>query len=118
MYDDLGRRLTKVTRVGMASEETASWVFDESRVGFHNTGHVTSLHDSWGHISYNYDDGGRLAQGTRQLPSGISYTFQKGYDAGGRVLWTTYPDGDAIGTSGAPLVYDVNHPGIAGDSMV
>jgi len=29
-----------------------------------------------------------------------------GYDAGGRVLWQTYPDGDSAGSSGTPIGYD------------
>ncbi len=35
-----------------------------------------------------------------------SYTFQYGYDAGGRLKWTTYPDGTTLGTAGTPLTYD------------
>ena len=29
--------------------------------------------------------------------------FTKGYDAGGRLLWTTYPDASTMGTAAAPL---------------
>src|SRR5262249_29146247 len=44
-------------------------------------------------------------QSTRSI-DGTPYTMQTGYDAGGRLLWTTYPDGDTVGTSVSPLVYD------------
>ena len=29
------------------------------------------------------------------------------YDAGGRLLWKSFPDGDSLGTAANPLTYDL-----------
>src|SRR5262249_49810187 len=74
-------------------------------VGYSNIGHVTSQSEPTGSATYNYDLLGRVVQQTKTI-DGTTYAFSYGFDAGGRAKWTTYPDGDALGTLAAPLTYD------------
>ncbi|MGP1393962.1 MAG: hypothetical protein ACTS3R_00440 [Inquilinaceae bacterium] len=37
---------------------------------------------------------------------GASYAFHQEYDREGRLLWRTYPDGDGVGSSLDPILYD------------
>ena len=104
-YDALNRRTSKTSLAGTASATTVSWSFDQPSTGHSNVGRLTAESDPSGGAAYAYDALGRLVTGTRTT-DGVEYTFQKGYDAGGRLLWTSYPDGDSVGTPSAPLTYD------------
>jgi RHS repeat-associated protein len=105
-YDPLSRKTRQVeTLAGGAVERTLTWVYDEARTGYSNVGGLTSMTDSLGSATLDYDAKGRLARAVRVL-DGTTYTFTHGYDAGGRLLWSTLPDGDTIGTTGAPRTYD------------
>ncbi|NIR39925.1 MAG: RHS repeat protein, partial [Actinobacteria bacterium] len=72
------------------------------RAGYANIGRLTSSSDAHGGMTVNYDARGRVVRATRTT-DGRGYTFEKGYDAAGRLLWTHYPDGDSIGTASNPL---------------
>src|SRR5262249_32625210 len=78
---------------------------DEARTGYYNVGSLTSCSDPSGSATYNYDAVGNLVQNTKVI-SGNSYTFTRGFDAAGRLQWVTLPDGDTVGTSSSPLLYD------------
>ncbi|HEY3357011.1 MAG TPA: FG-GAP-like repeat-containing protein, partial [Polyangia bacterium] len=104
-YDALSRRTSKTTLAGTAQAVTVSWTYDEVQPGFANVGHLTTVTDPSGQAAYNYDAAGRVAAGGR-IVDGVLYSFRKGFDAGGRLLWTTYPDDDTMGTPSAPLGYD------------
>ena len=47
----------------------------------------------------------RLARKVYTVDS-TDYAFATGYDAGGRVIWQTYPDGDSAGSPSTPITYD------------
>jgi RHS repeat-associated protein len=51
--------------------------------------------------TYDYDAAGRMVKATRVIGT-QSYTFQETFDAGGRALTRTFPDG----TTEGPLTYD------------
>src|SRR5213079_2801404 len=51
------------------------------------------------------DSSGMLVDETRTI-GGTAYEKTMRYDAAGRLLGVTWPDGDAIGTPVAPLQYD------------
>jgi RHS repeat-associated protein len=104
-YDVLDRKTSQVSKAGTASAVTATWRYDEARAGFFNTGQATTMTDSAGTRTSDYDAAGRAIKTVRTI-SGTAYTFQYGFDAGDRPLWTTYPDGFTVGTSAAPLRYD------------
>jgi RHS repeat-associated protein len=104
-YDAVNRRTSKTTLAGTPQATTVSWQYDQVFTGYANIGRLTGVSDASGRASYYYDSLGRLVAGTRTIDDG-SYQFQKGYDAGGRLLWTSYPDGDSVGTTVAPLTYD------------
>jgi YD repeat-containing protein len=108
-YDPLGRMIAK--NVG---GEHVSWAFDEPRTAvingqattFSNIGRLTTMTDSLGSETYNYDALGRQIDVTRTIDN-VAYRFQKGFDVAGRQRWThTLFDDDWIGTPQAPLVYD------------
>jgi RHS repeat-associated protein len=105
VHDALGRRVSKTTQPGTVNAVTVQWRYDEARSGEVNVGRLTGLVDGSGTASYGYDAGGNLVRGTRTV-DGVPYTFLKGYDTGGRLLWTAYPDGDQVGSTSSPLGYD------------
>jgi YD repeat-containing protein len=108
-YDHLGRMIAK--NVG---GEHVGWTFDEPRTAiingqsttFLNMGRLTTISDSAGSETYNYDALGRQIDVTRTIDN-VAYRFQKGFDVAGRQRWThTLFDNDWIGTPSAPLLYD------------
>ena len=105
-YDALNRRVRQTALANTSEASDITWTYDERRRGFFNTGRRTSMNDDAGTVSYNYDDAGRMVNSTRITPDGTTYTFHKGYDAAGRLLWTHYPDGDSVGNRSTPLRYD------------
>jgi RHS repeat-associated protein len=104
-YDALGRARSKTLLAGTASASTVTWTYDQARSGYANVGHLTTMTDDGGTEVTSFDAAGRPVETVRTI-SGTSYTFTNGYDAGGRVLWRTYPDGDSVGTSASPILYD------------
>jgi len=54
---------------------------------------------------YFYSAAGNLVQTIRQTDAS-SYTTSHVFDAGNRLLYTIYPDGDGLGTPSSPLQYD------------
>lgn len=104
-YDALDRKTSKTTRAGTPQATTVSWTYDQPRSGYYNVGSLTTTTDGAGTKSLDYDALGRLVKAVRTI-NGASFTVEHGFDAAGRPRWTTYPDGDTLGTSAQPLVYD------------
>ncbi len=104
-YDALDRRTSKTSNAGTAQAVTVSWRFDQARAGSFNIGKLTTMTDGAGTKTFDHDALGRVVKTVRTI-NGTSYTFEHGFDAGDRALWTTYPDGDTLGTPASPLHYD------------
>ncbi len=104
-YDLLGRKQTKTTRVGQAGQRTATWTYDQARPSFSNQGRLTGMQDASGTATYDYDVAGRLVKEVRTVGTD-TYQFQNGYDAGGRLLWRSFPDSDSFGSAANPMRYD------------
>lgn len=104
-YDKVGRVLTRKYGVGGANLETTTYTYDQARTGYYNQGSLTTIADAAGSQTLDYDTAGRLVKTTRVV-DGSSFTTTRGFDVGGRVLWTTFPDGDTLGTASAPITYD------------
>src|SRR5262249_36155560 len=104
-YDAIGRRIQKTTLAGTPQATTANWTYDEWRSGYSNTRRGTTGNKPSAVSTYNYDALGRPVTSSRTI-AGATYTTQSGYDAGGRLLWTQYPDGDTVGTPANPIKYD------------
>lgn len=104
-YDALNRKTGKTTDAGTAWAVTVTWTYDQARAGYYNVGALTSHADPAGTKTFDLDIGGREVRTTRTI-DGASYTFLHGFDAGDRLLWTTYPDGSTQGTPASPLRYD------------
>ncbi|MEV8372778.1 RHS repeat-associated core domain-containing protein [Kribbella sp. NPDC056861] len=104
-YDQLGRKTKKTSNAGTAAAATVTWGFDQARSGYHNIGRMTSATDAAGTSAIDYDAQGNIVKAVRAV-RGTPYEFRYGFDAGGRRLWTTYPDGGVEGTAAAPLRYD------------
>lgn len=69
--------------------------YDEDRVGFYNTGALTTITATEpgamvNSIQYNYDKMGRNEEVTRNI-DGAEYTTRSQYDLAGRVVLLTYP---------------------------
>jgi RHS repeat-associated protein len=104
-YDALDRKTSKTSKAGTGSAITVTWVYDQVRAGYFNRGRLTSMTDAAGNKTLDYDAAGRTIK-TVRVTNGTSYTFLRGFDAGGRTKWMTYPDGDTQGTASQPLGYD------------
>ena len=108
-FDAIGRRtaLTAVRADGTVEREV-TWEYDQSRPGFYNKGRITSMHDPAGTTRYDYDLRGAQArmQRTHSGAEPKSHTIRVHRDLSGRLLGTTYPDGDTVGSPVDPLVYD------------
>ncbi|HUQ01565.1 MAG TPA: RHS repeat-associated core domain-containing protein [Kofleriaceae bacterium] len=104
-YDALDRTTQKTTLAGTASAATVTWTYDQARAGFYNRGTLTGATDAAGGKTLDHDVAGRVVKLVRTT-GGTSYTFLHGFDAAGRALWTTYPDGDTQGSAAAPILYD------------
>ncbi len=104
-YDALDRKTSKTSNAGTGSAVTVTWTYDEVRSGYYNVGFLTTMTDPAGSKTSDRDLDGRVVRNVRII-NGATYTFQHGFDAGDRLLWTTYPDGGTLGTPGSPLTYD------------
>jgi RHS repeat-associated protein len=105
-YDLLGRKTRQVERRANGTiEQTITWAYDQVRSGYYNVGGLTSMTDALGTATFDYDIKGNLVHAVRVL-DGTTYSFSHGYDAGGRLLWSTLPDGDTLGTSTSPRTFD------------
>lgn len=104
-HDAVGRKTGKTSKAGTPQASTVSWAYDQARAGFHNVGKLTTMTDGAGTRTFDHDAVGRVVKTVRTI-NGASYAFSYGFDAGDRALWTTYPDGDTVGTAAAPLRYD------------
>jgi RHS repeat-associated protein len=104
-YDLLGRELRQTTRAGTPAAETVEKRYDEARAGYYNVGLLTTMIDAQGQETYDYDDAGQRVRVARTV-LGSTYVFAHAYDSAGRLLWTTYPDGDTLGTSWNPRHYN------------
>ncbi len=124
-YDDIGRITEKRTyRADNSLEGEVQFGFDEIRkdaagVAFANRGRQTSMRDGAGEETYDYDSAGNVVRQRRVIDSS-TYEVLTGYDAAGRVLWTSGPGGD-VGTPDEPRGYDeagrINAiPGFVGDA--
>jgi len=104
-YDGLGRVRTKTTAAGTAQAETTTHTYDEERAGFFNVGQLTTSANAAGTLETDYDVAGRKARETWRV-DGEAHVIATAYDAGGRITGKTYPDGDAVGSSTSPWLYD------------
>jgi len=104
-HDAVGRKTGKTSKAGTAQASTVSWAYDQARAGYHNVGKLTTMTDGAGTRTFDHDAIGRVVRTVRTI-NGASYAFSYGFDTGDRALWTTYPDGDTVGTAAAPLRYD------------
>ncbi len=93
-HDALGR----ITQIGNLARMT----YDESRAGYFDIGHRTTMTDTSGTTRTNYDRMGREAQETKIIGT-HTYSQSRSYDLAGRVSTQTYPNGEVV-TYG----YDVN----------
>jgi RHS repeat-associated protein len=105
VYDVLGRKTSQTTRAGTDEAVTVSWTYDEPREGYANVGKLTSIRDEAGGETYDHDVAGNVVRRVRAIDD-AKYAFEHGFDAAGRKLWTTYPDGDTVGAPDEPLAYD------------
>jgi RHS repeat-associated protein len=95
-YDPLGRETEKRFGAQGAAPDVVTYRYDEPRAGSFNTGHVTTMTDSAGTATSDYDAVGRVTREIRSV-DGVSYTALRAYDAGGRLQGIVYPDGDVMG---------------------
>ncbi len=106
-YDSVGRLASKTylgTNAG-GTTETVTITRSEARTGFFNKGEVTRITAPYTTLTIDYDALGRAVKQTRTIDTN-TYTVQERFDAMGRVLGTTYPDGDVVGSTASPLTYD------------
>jgi RHS repeat-associated protein len=95
-YDALGREIEKRFGAQSAAPDVVTYRYDEPHAGSFNTGHVTTLIDSAGTATSDYDAAGRVTRETRTV-DGVTYSSLRAYDPAGRLSGLVYPDGDVVG---------------------
>lgn len=119
-YDALGRQRSVVVKAPNKTTLTTNRTYDQVRAGYFNIGQETSLSDASGATTRDYDASGNEVHRARTM-AGTTYEFSRGFDAGGRLRWATYPDGRTVGTPANPITYDtearpVSIPGVVTDA--
>lgn len=104
-YDPRGRVRTETTVAPNKPTISVTRTYDEPRAGYANVGHQTTMTDETGSVAIDYDLAGREVRRVKTIGT-KTYAFLRGYDAGGRTKWQTFPDGGTLGTPAAPIVYD------------
>ncbi len=112
-YDRRGRMTAKTARFGLPQAVTTAYAYDETRTGayqgatrnFWNSDEQSTVTSPSGVIRYDHDAAGRRIKET-YVVDGATHEVETLYDTGGRVIGRKYPDGDSVGTSAAPWVYD------------
>jgi len=104
-YDAINRKTSEAMLAGTPNAVTYTWTYDQPVAGYYNVGQLTSQSEPTGGATFNYDLLGRQVNTVKTIDS-VAYSSSSGFDAGGRLLWTTYPDGDTVGTPSSPRTYD------------
>jgi len=117
-YDALGRLLTRTVTPAGGTAEVTRTVWDEDRTGFANLGRISREASPIARVCHDHDAAGHIVRDRWTLPADTttpcasdpagseSFALDTRYDAGGRVIGRTYPDGDEVGTVASPLRYD------------
>lgn len=105
LYDALGRRVDRTSRAGTLGATSVKWRYDEVRDGRANVGKLTGVVDAAGTKLNDYDAQGRLVHTVRSI-GGTPFEYRYGFDDADHPIWTTYPDGDTLGTAADPIRYD------------
>jgi RHS repeat-associated protein len=121
VYDDLGRMTQKTLRAGTCDLEAFAYAYDQVRPGAFNIGQRTFSGGAYGFAKYSHDALGRMVTELHAI-GGRAYLFQKSFDAGGRLLWMSYPDRDTVGSPEDPIRYDAagrvrSIPGVITDAV-
>lgn len=104
-YDRLDRVESRVSASAAGALSTTALRYDEARAGFSNIGHMTTMTDDSGTSTADFDLAGNRVAATKSV-LGQTFVYAFGYDAGRRLKWATYPNGETKGTPAAPLTYD------------
>ena len=99
-YDPLGR-MTQKRQTGSTGALLAEYGYDQGDLG---VGRRTAMTDTTGFSWWVYDARGQVLTETRSItvttgvttPTPASFTTLYAYDAAGRVITTTYPDGEVL----------------------
>jgi RHS repeat-associated protein len=102
-YDALGRR-TRQTAAGSDQDAEYTWTYDGCAGTQCYLGSLTGVTFPGGHQEFRYDGQGRVTW-ARKVIDGQEFVFARGYDALGRLQWSTLPDGDTVGTPANPITY-------------
>ncbi len=94
-YDNLNRLTKKSYPAGTAVNYTYDTYPAGTASGQYATGRLTSVTDASGTTVFYYDKVGREIK-TVKTVDGVSYTTLRSYDALGRLVSVTSPDGEAI----------------------
>lgn len=119
-YDGRDRAVSKTVTPTVGAAVTTTSVFDEVHSGFFNIGKLTRQETSGpnggARTCHDYDPAGRKVWERWSLPpaagtactgsSGEDFAIETRFDVAGRLLGSSYPDGDAVGTPTAPVTYD------------
>lgn len=104
-YDAIDRTTSKIVDNGIVPV-TTNYTYDEPRAGYFNIGFETSSIVGTHAITTDYDKAGRLAAQTYAVDGQAYAPFQTEYDAYGRIIGRTFPDGHVIGDAITPWTYD------------
>ena len=106
--------LNRLTKVDFPNDTDIEYNYDEQG-STNGKGHITSMTDASGSMTFDYDARGRLIQKTSVINS-QNYIYEQAFSPGNRLTSVTYPSGrtvdytrDSMGrVSGLSTTYDTN----------
>jgi len=93
-YDELNRLIRKsAVRESDTNTRIAEYAYDQ---GLNGIGRRTTMTDTSGTASWQYDEQGRAIRETRTIVGSGTFVTTQGYDAAGRVITTALPTGEVV----------------------
>ncbi len=87
----------RITRKTYASGAFVQYTYDDPKVPY-SKGRLTKVQDASGTAEFFYDNEGREIRSVKTV-DGTPYTIERRYDALGRIVSVTYPDGEVVNTA-------------------
>ncbi len=97
--------IVHLSALAFAATDNTTYTYDQARAGYHNVGQLTSVSNKHAIIHYDYNSHGQLVR-ERYVIDGQTYTRTFTYDAGDRLRFRQFSDGEIWPLAGGEYQYD------------